>query len=118
MLVCSAYNFYPKQIKVTWHKDGQDVISDVISTVEMSNLDWTYQIHTYLEYTPKVGERITCVVEHASLSSPMLYDWDPLPESERNKIAVGASGLLLGIACVAAGLIKYRQKVIAGRVLS
>ena len=75
MLVCSAYDFYPKQIKVTWLKDGKHWTSDVTSTEELSNLDWTYQLHTYLEYVPKPGERITCMVEHASLARPKLYDW-------------------------------------------
>ncbi|XP_067097331.1 rano class II histocompatibility antigen, A beta chain-like [Osmerus mordax] len=117
MLVCSAYDFYPKQIKVTWLKDGQHWTSDVTSTEELSNLDWTYQLHTYLEYVPKPGERITCMVEHASLARPKLYDWDPLPESETNKIIVGICGQLLGIVCVAAGLIKYKLKSTAGRVL-
>ena len=35
---------------------------------------------------------------------------DPLPESETNKFIVGTCGLLLGIVCVAAGLIKYKLK--------
>uniref|UniRef100_A0A4W5QQA2 Ig-like domain-containing protein n=1 Tax=Hucho hucho TaxID=62062 RepID=A0A4W5QQA2_9TELE len=29
MLVCSAYNFYPKPIRVTWVKNGQEVTTDV-----------------------------------------------------------------------------------------
>jgi len=33
-----------------------------------------------------------------------------LPESERNKIAIGSSGLVLGIIIAAAGLIYYKKK--------
>ncbi|XP_073700919.1 H-2 class II histocompatibility antigen, I-E beta chain-like [Garra rufa] len=117
MLLCSAYNFYPEKIKVYWMRDGKVVTSDVSSTMEMADGDWYYQIHSELEYTPKSGEKISCVVEHASLTQPMIYDWDPsMSESDRNKIAIGASGLVLGIIIAAAGLIYYKKKS-AGRIL-
>ncbi|XP_073674698.1 H-2 class II histocompatibility antigen, I-E beta chain-like isoform X2 [Garra rufa] len=117
VLMCSAYEFYPQHIKVSWLRDGKEVTSDVTSTMEMADGDWYYQIHSELEYTPKSGEQISCMVEHASFSKPMIYDWDPsLPESERNKLAIGASGLVLGIILSAAGLIYYKKKS-AGRIL-
>ncbi|XP_051760014.1 H-2 class II histocompatibility antigen, E-S beta chain isoform X2 [Ctenopharyngodon idella] len=117
VLMCSAYEFYPLHIKVSWLRDGKEVTSDVTSTMELADGDWYYQIHSELEYTPKSGEKISCVVEHASFNKPMIYDWDPsLPESERNKIAIGASGLVLGIVLAAAGLIYYKKKS-SGRIL-
>uniref|UniRef100_A0A8C1Q0R2 Zgc:103700 n=1 Tax=Cyprinus carpio TaxID=7962 RepID=A0A8C1Q0R2_CYPCA len=117
VLVCSAYEFYPKKIKVSWLRDGKEMTSDVTSTMEMADGNWFYQIHSELEYTPKSGEKISCMVEHASFSKPMITDWDPsLPEGERNKIAIGASGLVLGIIIAAAGLIYYKKKS-AGRIL-
>ncbi|NP_001182463.1 MHC class II beta chain precursor [Oncorhynchus mykiss] len=111
MLMCSAYDFYPKPIRVTWLRDGREVKSDVTSTEELANGDWYYQIHSHLEYTPKSGEKISCMVEHISLTEPMMYHWDPsLPEAERNKIAIGASGLVLGTILALAGLIYYKKK--------
>ncbi|MEQ2174757.1 hypothetical protein GOODEAATRI_011158 [Goodea atripinnis] len=53
MLVCRVYNFYPKQIKVSWLRDGREVTSDVTTTDEMQNGDWYYQVHSTLEYTPR-----------------------------------------------------------------
>uniref|UniRef100_A0A4W5JVQ7 Major histocompatibility complex class II DGB gene n=1 Tax=Hucho hucho TaxID=62062 RepID=A0A4W5JVQ7_9TELE len=111
MLMCSAYDFYPKQISVTWLRDGHEVKSDVTSTEELANGDWYYQIHSHLEYTPRSGEKISCMVEHISLTEPMMKHWDPsLPEVERNKIAIGASGLVLGAILALAGLIYYKKK--------
>ncbi|XP_067111177.1 DLA class II histocompatibility antigen, DR-1 beta chain-like [Osmerus mordax] len=118
MLVCGAYDYYPKQIKVTWMRDGQEVTSDVTSTEELVDGDWYYQIHSQLEYTPKSGEKISCMVEHASLDKPIVEHWDPsLPESEKSKIAIGASGLVLGLVLTLAGLIYYQRKKSNGRTL-
>ncbi|XP_016401323.1 H-2 class II histocompatibility antigen, I-E beta chain-like [Sinocyclocheilus rhinocerous] len=117
VLMFSAYEFYPQHIKVSWLRDGKLMTSEVTSTMEMADGDWYYQIHSELEYSPKSGEKISCMVEHASFSKPMIYDWDPSPpEAERNKIAIGASGLVLGIVLAAAGLIYYKKKS-AGRIL-
>ncbi|CAM4714950.1 unnamed protein product [Leuciscus chuanchicus] len=117
VLMCSAYEFYPPHIKVSWLRDGKLMTSEATSTMEMANGDWYYQIHSELEYTPKSGEKISCVVEHASFNKPMIYDWDPsLPESDRNKIAIGSFGLVLGIIIAPAGLIYYKKKL-ADRIL-
>ncbi|KAI4895707.1 hypothetical protein NFI96_019618, partial [Prochilodus magdalenae] len=110
ILLCSAYDFYPPAIEVYWLRDGEKVTTDVVYTEEMADGDWYYQIHSHLEYTPKSGEKISCVVEHVSFSEPIIYDWDPYPESERSKIAIGASGLVLGIILSAAGFIYYKKK--------
>ncbi|CAI5657357.1 unnamed protein product [Oreochromis niloticus] len=121
MLVCSVYDFFPSKIKVSWHRDGQEVTSDVTSTEEMEDGDWYYQTHCYLEYTPRSGEKISCVVEHASLEKPLITNWDPssssfMPNIERYKLAIGASGLLLCLILSLAGFIYYRQKA-RGRIL-
>uniref|UniRef100_A0A8C2FC84 Ig-like domain-containing protein n=1 Tax=Cyprinus carpio TaxID=7962 RepID=A0A8C2FC84_CYPCA len=111
MLVCSAYDFYPKPIKLTWMRDDKEVTTDVTSTEELADGDWYYQIHSHLEYFPKPGEKISCVVEHASSHKPMIYHWDPsLPESERSKIILGAVGLLMGVFIAGGGLIYYKRK--------
>uniref|UniRef100_A0A3Q3FY97 Ig-like domain-containing protein n=1 Tax=Labrus bergylta TaxID=56723 RepID=A0A3Q3FY97_9LABR len=111
MLVCSVYDFYPKMIKVSWHRDGKEVTTDVTSTDELADGDWYYQIHSHLEYTPRSGEKISCVVDHVSLDKPLVNVWDPsMPESERNKIAIGASGLILGLILSLAGFIYYKSK--------
>ncbi|XP_060937423.1 HLA class II histocompatibility antigen, DQ beta 2 chain-like [Limanda limanda] len=116
VLVCNVYNFYPKHIRVTWLRDGKKATSDVTSTDEMANGNWLYHIHSHLEYTPRLGEKITCMVEHASFTDPQLYDWDPMSESEKKKFAVGTAGLLLGLVVLIAGGIYYKRNT-TGREL-
>uniref|UniRef100_A0A667ZG30 Ig-like domain-containing protein n=1 Tax=Myripristis murdjan TaxID=586833 RepID=A0A667ZG30_9TELE len=110
MLMCSVYGFYPKHISVKWLRDGKVTTSDVTSTEELADGDWYYQIHSHLEFTS--GEKVSCMVEHISLSDPVIRDWDlSLPESERNKIVIGASGLILGLILSLAGFIYYKRKM-------
>ncbi|XP_038135916.1 class II histocompatibility antigen, B-L beta chain-like [Cyprinodon tularosa] len=117
MLTCYAFSFYPKTIKVSWLRDGQEITSGVTSTEELPDGDWYYQIHSNLEYQPRSGEKISCRVEHASLKEPLITDWDPsMPESERNQLAIGASGLILGLVLSLAGFIYYKRKA-RGRIL-
>nr|XP_005159252.1 major histocompatibility complex class II DBB isoform X2 [Danio rerio] len=111
LLSCSAYNFYPKHIKLTWMRDDKVVTADVMSTKVMADGDWYYQIHSHLEYFPQPGEKISCVVEHASSHKPMIYYWDSfLTESNKNKIITGAAGIVLGAIMAAGGLIYYKRK--------
>ncbi|XP_017323245.1 HLA class II histocompatibility antigen, DR beta 4 chain [Ictalurus punctatus] len=116
-LMCSAYSFYPPAISVTWLRNGKEIKGGVTSTEEMANGDWYYQVHSHLEYMPESGEEISCVVQHASFTKPMNYKWDPsMPEPDKSKIAIGASGLVLGIVLSAAGFIYYKKKS-SGRIL-
>ncbi|XP_061525574.1 rano class II histocompatibility antigen, D-1 beta chain [Phycodurus eques] len=111
MLVCVVYNFYPKHVRVTWLRDGREATSGVTYTDKLPDGDWYYQIHSHLAYTPKFGEKITCVVEHVSLEEPLHVDWDPsLPKSEINKLAIGASGLTVGLLLSLGGFLYYRKK--------
>ncbi|MCI4381273.1 hypothetical protein PGIGA_G00250090 [Pangasianodon gigas] len=116
-LMCSAYSFFPPLITVTWMRNGKEIEGGVTSTEEMADGDWYYQIHSHLEYMPESGEQISCVVEHASFKQPMEYKWDPsAPAPDKSKIAIGASGLVLGIVLSAAGFIYYKKKA-SGRIL-
>lgn len=71
VLICSAYDFYPRQIKVSWLRDGA-VVPETAATETLVSGSWRYQIHSYLEEPAGEGLNIQCVVEHLSLLEPML----------------------------------------------
>ncbi|XP_038134354.1 H-2 class II histocompatibility antigen, E-S beta chain-like [Cyprinodon tularosa] len=112
MLICSIYDFYPKKIKVTWLRDGKEITSDVTSTDELPNGNWLYQYHSNLEFTPKPGEKISCMVEHASLREPKIYNWEPEHHSDKKELVIGTAGLLIGLLFSVAGFLYYRRTVI------
>ncbi|XP_060787045.1 H-2 class II histocompatibility antigen, A-F beta chain-like isoform X1 [Neoarius graeffei] len=108
VLVCSAYDYYPKGIKVSWLRNGEVISDGVSSTDELSNGDWYYQMHSYLEYRLRPGENISCIVEHESLTQPLIHTWEAsLPEAERNKLIIGIFFLAFGIVLAIAGFLYY-----------
>lgn len=108
MLLCTVYDYHPKGIKVSWLRDGKVVTEGVSSTEELSDGDWYYQFHTYLEYIPKPGENISCMVQHESLTQPLIYTWKPsLPVDQRNKLIIGIFLLVLGMVLAIAGFLYY-----------
>uniref|UniRef100_A0A8C2FE98 Immunoglobulin C1-set domain-containing protein n=1 Tax=Cyprinus carpio TaxID=7962 RepID=A0A8C2FE98_CYPCA len=83
MLVCSAYDFYPKPIKLMWMRDemksGKDLLCGGVCSLT---------------------EHIVRIFFHFT---------DPsLPDSERSKIILGSVGLLMGVFMAAGGLIYYK----------
>ncbi|KAM4716393.1 class II histocompatibility antigen, B-L beta chain-like [Anableps anableps] len=111
ILVCSAYNFYPKQITLSWLRNDQEVTEGVSYSDVIPDGDLYYQFHSYLEYSPASGEKISCMVEHFTLSEPKTIVWnDSLPEEEKTQIVVGLCGLMLGLVILISGFIYYKKK--------
>ncbi|XP_064407838.1 SLA class II histocompatibility antigen, DQ haplotype C beta chain-like [Latimeria chalumnae] len=108
MLVCYVTGFFPSKITVTWLRNGKEVDSHVTSSELLRNGDWTYQIHVFLEMTPKSGDVYTCRVEHSSLDNPVELTWEAgMSESRRNKLVTGIVGFILGAIFIVIGLIVY-----------
>uniref|UniRef100_A0AAZ3P2V5 Immunoglobulin C1-set domain-containing protein n=1 Tax=Oncorhynchus tshawytscha TaxID=74940 RepID=A0AAZ3P2V5_ONCTS len=71
MLECSVLGFYPQEVRVT-----------VTSTDTLANGDWSYPLHSYLEFRPQRGESVSCMVEHPSLDEPLEVVWGERPGEE------------------------------------
>uniref|UniRef100_A0A8C7DTI1 Ig-like domain-containing protein n=1 Tax=Oncorhynchus kisutch TaxID=8019 RepID=A0A8C7DTI1_ONCKI len=91
-LVCSVHFFYPKHIRVTWLRNGEEVTSDVTSTDVLIKILFSF----------------ACGLETIIFVKRVIAD-PSLPKSEKNKIVIGVCGLLLGVVFVVAGLIYWKK---------
>uniref|UniRef100_A0A3Q2X558 Rano class II histocompatibility antigen, A beta chain-like n=1 Tax=Haplochromis burtoni TaxID=8153 RepID=A0A3Q2X558_HAPBU len=102
-----VYDFYPEHILVTWYLNGQEVTEGVTISEVMTNGDCTYQVHSYLECTPILKDRVTCTVEHVSLKEPKSSYWG---EDRQDHFTGGVCALIFGALTLSLGLIYYRRK--------
>uniref|UniRef100_A0A8C4DL39 Ig-like domain-containing protein n=1 Tax=Dicentrarchus labrax TaxID=13489 RepID=A0A8C4DL39_DICLA len=91
MLVCSVYDFFPKHIRVSWLRDGQEVTSDVTSTDELADADWFYQIHSHLEYTPRSVQNQNQNQVHSHL------EYTPRSVQDQNQVQIVPDPLSPGV---------------------
>ncbi|XP_068520392.1 class II histocompatibility antigen, B-L beta chain-like isoform X2 [Anas acuta] len=109
-LACYVTGFYPAEIQVKWFKNGQEETKHVVSTDMIQNGDWTYQVLVMLESTPQHGDTYKCHVQHASLKSPITYEWVLPADAARGKMLTGVGGLVLGLIFLALGLFLYVRR--------
>ncbi|XP_071881021.1 class II histocompatibility antigen, B-L beta chain-like [Anas platyrhynchos] len=109
-LACYVTGFYPAEIQVKWFKNGQEETKHVVSTDVIQNGDWTYQVLVMLESTPQHGDTYECHVQHASLKSPITYEWVLPADAARGKMLTGVGGLVLGLIFLVLGLFLYVRR--------
>ncbi|XP_015282946.1 PREDICTED: class I histocompatibility antigen, F10 alpha chain-like [Gekko japonicus] len=101
-LFCQLYGFYPKEIEVTWMKDGEDQKPETLTGGVVPNSDGTYHTWLSIEIDPKERDRYWCQVEHDSLLEPLDLAWEE-PASVSNVGLVVGSTLEVVAAVVLAG---------------
>lgn len=77
VLVCIVTGFYPKEISVTWERNGETLFDNVLSTDILPNYDFTYQLQKSVDIHTDDQHKYTCRVDHGSLSEPLRVDWEP-----------------------------------------
>ncbi|KAL8213457.1 UNVERIFIED_CONTAM: hypothetical protein K2H54_065444, partial [Gekko kuhli] len=70
-LFCEVYGFYPKEINVTWLKDGEVRKQDTLTVGVVPNSDGTYYTSLSIGVDPKNIDHYWCQVEHDSLPEPL-----------------------------------------------
>uniref|UniRef100_A0A8C1X2Y7 Si:busm1-228j01.4 n=1 Tax=Cyprinus carpio TaxID=7962 RepID=A0A8C1X2Y7_CYPCA len=96
VLVCSAYDFYPKPIKLCVVEHASSHKPMIYDWGEIRYYEFKVLIILLLHWTH------LRIFFHCTDSSPS--------ESERSKIILGAVGLLMGVFMAAGGLIYYKRK--------
>ncbi|KAK3505849.1 hypothetical protein QTP70_019541, partial [Hemibagrus guttatus] len=109
-VVCHATGFFPKQMNITWRKDGEDVNEDVELRETLPNQDGSFQKRSILKVPAEELQKhtYTCVIQHSSLKEELVLE---VPKGGGlMAIIVGVVVTLVVLVAVVAGIMVWKKK--------
>ncbi|XP_074809833.1 class I histocompatibility antigen, F10 alpha chain-like isoform X3 [Natator depressus] len=106
-LSCKVSGFYPRDITVTWLKNGESRQQETYSEGILPSGDGTYQTWVTMEIDPKVKAHYSCQVEHESLVEPLSVSWEP-----NNNLIPVVAGVITAVVLIGViiGIVIWKKK--------
>ncbi|XP_025032812.1 major histocompatibility complex class I-related gene protein-like isoform X2 [Python bivittatus] len=109
---CRVHGFYPREIDVSWRRDGEVWPQDTFRGSVTPNADGTYHYWLSIRIDPKERDRYRCHVEHDGLQEPVEVAMK-VPESNLGHIIgclVAIVATVVLIIVVIAVILVYHKK--------
>ncbi|XP_058231144.1 BOLA class I histocompatibility antigen, alpha chain BL3-7-like [Hemibagrus wyckioides] len=109
-VVCHATGFFPKEVMISWRKDGEDVNEDVELRETLPNQDGSFQKRSILKVPAEDLQKhtYTCVIQHSSLKEELVLE---VPKGGGlMPIIVGVLVALVVLVVVVAGIMVWKRK--------
>ncbi|KAK3514809.1 hypothetical protein QTP70_032428 [Hemibagrus guttatus] len=109
-VVCHATGFFPKEVMISWRKDGEDVNEDVELRETLPNQDGSFQKRSILKVPAEELQKhtYTCVIQHSSLEEELVLE---VPKGGGlMAIIVGVVVALVVLVAVVAGIMVWKKK--------
>ncbi|XP_044876399.1 class I histocompatibility antigen, F10 alpha chain-like [Mauremys mutica] len=106
-LSCKVSGFYPRDITVTWLRDGESRQQVTYSEGILPSGDGTYQTWVAMEIDPTIKAHYSCHVEHESLLEPLSVPWEP-----NNSLIPTVAGVITAVVLVGViiGVVVWKKK--------
>ncbi|XP_066511440.1 RLA class I histocompatibility antigen, alpha chain 11/11-like [Hoplias malabaricus] len=117
-VVCHATGFFPKEVMISWQKNGEDLYEDVDLRETQVNEDGTFQKKSVLTVSPEELDRdkYTCVIQHAGLKKDMVLQMSDrrvlkgVPGGVPVAVIIGVVAVLLLIVVGGVGFFVWKKK--------
>uniref|UniRef100_A0AAY5EKC2 Ig-like domain-containing protein n=1 Tax=Electrophorus electricus TaxID=8005 RepID=A0AAY5EKC2_ELEEL len=112
-VVCHATGFFPRELMISWKKNGEDLHENMELRETLPNQDGTFQKRSILTVSPEDlnNNKYTCVVQHSGLETHFGLPFQPgMTEFPDIGVIVGAILAVLLLLSSCAAFFIWRKK--------